>query len=169
VTTDTLPESVTEPPAKERGHRVRIAVITLVLLLVAGGIGLRVLWPDRGADVRAGTELVTNEGLEAAYGLRITLLGVTAAGGMIDFRYEVVDPEKANPVIHDIDLFPKLVVEETGVTLALRSLPHSHNATLELGGNYFFLLPNARNAVHEGSAVTLVIGDVRLEHLIVQG
>ncbi len=119
MTTDTVPESVTEPPAKEHTHRVRVAVITLVLLLVAGGIGFRVLWPDRGADVRSGTELVTNEGLEAAYGIRITLLGVTAAGGMIDFRYEVVDPEKANPVIHDIDLFPKLVVEDTGVTLAL--------------------------------------------------
>ncbi|MEO8108294.1 MAG: hypothetical protein ABI720_13375, partial [Actinomycetes bacterium] len=125
--------------------------------------------PGRAADIRSGTEVVTAEGLAAKYGIDVTLIGVTAAGGMIDFRYQVVDPDKADPVVHDLDLFPKLIVEDTGATLILRSLPHSHNQKLELGGNYFFLMPNAQNAITAGSAVTLVIGDVRLEHVIVQG
>ncbi|MEO8328862.1 MAG: hypothetical protein ABI586_02545, partial [Candidatus Nanopelagicales bacterium] len=141
----------------------------LVIVLVVGLVGVWLLRPGRPADVRSGTDLVTTQGLAARYGIDVTLIGVTAAGGMVDFRYQVVDPDKADQVVHDLALFPKLVEEDTGATLVMRSLPHSHNQQLELGGNYFFLLPNASNALHPGSSVTLVIGDVRVEHVIVQG
>ena len=167
--TETRPEVRPDPP-RQRSRRSRVIVIGLVALLVAGGIGARAWWSGRrGADVRAGTTLVTSEGMAARYGISITLIAVTAAGGLIDFRYQVVDPDKANAVIHDLDLYPKLVVEATGETLGVRSLPHNHGKVLELGGTYFFLLPNARNAVHPGSMLTLVIGDARLEHVVVQG
>jgi hypothetical protein len=133
-----------------------------------GGLA-RVWWPEPKVDVRAGTTLVTAEGMAARYGIDITLVAVSAAGGLVDFRYQVVDPDKADAVIHDVDLYPKLIVEDTGKTLIMRSLPHNHGATLQLGGTYFFLLANANNAVRPGSRVTLVIGDARLEHVVVQG
>jgi hypothetical protein len=150
------------PPAR------RWIAFGLVVALVVGLVGIWFLRPGRAADIRSGTEVVTAEGLAARYGIDVTLIGVTAAGGMVDFRYQVVDPDKADQVVHDIDLFPKLINEETGATLILRSLPHSHSQRLDLGGNYFFLLPNAENAFTEGSQVTVVIGDVRLEHVIVK-
>jgi hypothetical protein len=168
VITETLPEVGPEPEVRRRRGRKLVAIV-LVLLLVLGAFALRAWAPWRGTDVRAGTSLVNAEGLAAAYGIDVTLVGLTAAGGMVDFRYQVVDPDKADPVIHDLDVYPKIVVEDTGETLALRTLPHNHIKTLDLGGNYFFLLPNAHNAIHAGTSVTLVIGDVRLEHVIVQG
>jgi hypothetical protein len=165
VITDARPEPGADPRQKGRRHWL-LAVGLVAVLLVIGGISAKVLWPEGKVDVRAGTTLVTAKGMAARYGIDVTLIGVTAAGGLIDFRYQVVDPDKANPIIHDLDLFPKLVVEDTGATLGLRSLPHSHKAELELGGTYFFLLPNANNAIHQGSRVTLVIGDARLEHIV---
>ena len=169
MVTEMRPEVVGADPSERRPRRRRLIAISLVGLLLVGGVAARALWPERKADVRAGTTLVTREGMAARYGIDITMIGVTAAGGLIDFRYQVVDPDKANAVVHDLRLFPKLVVEDTGVTLALRSLPHSHRRVLELGGTYFFLLPNANNAIHARSLVTLVIGDARLEHVVAQG
>ena len=157
-----------EATAKRRPTR-RWTALGLVLVLVVGALGAWALWPGRGQDVRAGTTLVSSEGMAAKYGIDVTMVGVTAAGGMVDFRYQVVDPDKADQVVHDLDLFPKMVNEETGATLVLRSLPHSHSQKLDLGGNYFFLVPNAQNAMHPGDSVTLVVGDLRLEHVIVEG
>jgi hypothetical protein len=152
-------------PAR-RGRWIAGGLVTI--MLVGGAVaGLR--WFGRDADIRDGTTLVTADGLAARYGIDITMVGVTAAGGLLDFRYQVVDPDKANAVIHDLDLYPVFVVEDTGQTLALRSLPHSHGTTLELGGSYYFLLPNANNAVHPGDPLTVVIGDARLEHVVAQG
>lgn len=165
---DTRPE-VSRDLSEKRSRRAPFVAIGLVFLLVVGGLGARVLWSGRKVDVRDGTTLVTADGMAARYGIDVTLVAITAAGGLIDFRYQVVDPDKANEVIHNLDLYPKLIVEDTEEMLALRSLPHSHNRVLELGGTYFFLLPNAHNAVHAGSSLTLVIGDARLEHVVVQG
>ena len=158
------------PPAK-RPRRLVVVALGLIALLLALGVLARALWPgpEKGADIRSGTTAVTARGLAARYGIDVTLIAVSAAGGLVDFRYQVVDPDKANPIIHDIDLFPRMVEESTGATLVMRSLPHNHKKELEFGGSYFFLLPNANNALHQGSRVTLVIGDARLEHVLVKG
>ena len=147
----------------------RWLAIGLVAAILIGAIAVGAGWPEQKVDVRAGTTLVSDEGLAARFGIDITLIGVTAAGGLIDFRYQVVDPDKANALLHDLTLYPKLIVEDTGETLILRSLPHNHGVDLQLGGTYFFLLANARNAIHAGSKLTVVMGDARLEHLVVQG
>jgi hypothetical protein len=143
--------------------------IGLVVLLLAGGVTAKALWPEGETDFLAGTTAVTAEGMAAQHGINITLIATTAAGGLIDFRYQVVDPVKADPMIHDLDLLPKLIVEETGAVLTISSLPHGHGAELELGGSYFLLLGNTNNAIHPGSLVTVVIGEYRLEHLVAQG
>ena len=58
---------------------------------------------------------------------------------------------------------------KTGATLVMQSPPHRHGTDLELGGSYFFLLANTRNAVHKGDRLTLVIGNARLEHVVAAG
>lgn len=140
----------------------------VLVLLVAGAVARATGGEDK-VDVRDGTTAVTAAELAGRYGIDLSLLAVTAAGGMIDLRFQVVDPDKANGVIHDTSLLPILVVEESGATLAMSALPHSHNTRLELGGTYFFHMANAHSAVQPGSHVTLVIGDARLEHVKVQG
>lgn len=166
MTTDTLPEVHTDEVAK-RPRRGRMVVIGLVAILLLGGGAARAWWPEQKADVRAGTTLVTSEGMAARYGINVNLIGVMAAGGLIEFRYQVVDPDKAGRMIHDVNLLPIVVVEETGATMVI-SRPH-HAADLQLGGTYFFLFANAHNAIHAGSQVTLVMGDARLEHIVARG
>jgi len=164
---ETLPEVDTDPVAR-RPRSSRLVGIGLVAILLMAG-GARAWWPEQKADVRAGTTLVTAQGMAAKYGIDVNLIGVSAAGGLIQFRYQVVDPDKADAMIHDPKLFPIVVVEESGATMAIPR-PHQHSgAALELGGTYFFMFANAHNAIHRGSLVTLVMGDARLEHIVAQG
>ncbi|MCW2768129.1 MAG: hypothetical protein JWO11_4088 [Nocardioides sp.] len=164
----TLPEldvdSLGKPP-----RRRRRMVIVLVALLLIGAVAAWARSPEQKADIRDGTTLVSAEGMAARYGIEVNLIGVTAAGGLIEFRYQVVDPDKADPIIHDAALRPIMIVEDTGATLVLGSPPHHHNKELQLGGTYFFLIANAHNAIRPGSLLTLVIGDARLEHVVAQG
>ena len=170
MSTETLPEMAAEllPPVPNDRRRIVIVLVALLLLVLIGGATALANRPEAKADVRAGTTAVTREGLAARFGIDVNLIGVTAAGGLIEFRYQVVDPDKADQMIRDPSLIPILVMEDTGETLVVGT-PHHHVNALELGGTYFFLLANAHNAVHDGSLVTLVMGDSRLEHVTVRG
>ena len=169
TTRPVAPEVVPEPPRARRPHRARWVAAVLVVVLVVGGALLVRRWTAPAKeDVRAGTTAVTAEQLAATYGIDVDLVAVTAAGGLVEFRYQVVDPDKADQMIHDPDLLPTIVVEGTGATLVV-STPHHHATQLQLGGTYFFLLANAHNAIRQGSLLTLVIGDDRVEHIVAQG
>ena len=150
-----------------RSRRRRTVVVLAVMLLVAAGALTRVVWAGDD-DIRSGTRLVDADGLAAEYGIKINLLALVAAGGLVELRYQVVDPDKADPLLHDDDLQPALVVEDTGATLVLTSAKHHHSTETELGGTYFILFANAHSAIHGGDKVTLVLRDVRLEHLEAQ-
>lgn len=139
-----------------------LAALVAVILLLAWGP-----WRAHG-DVRDGTTVVDRDGLAARHGIDINLVAVTAAGGLVELRMQITDPDKANAVIHEPQDRPVLVAEDTGQTLAMSAPPH-HKANLELGREYFFLLANAHNALRPGSEVTVVVDDVRLEHVEVQG
>ncbi len=149
---------------------VRRGIVLLVILaVVAGGFAGRAWWNHRHDDIRSGTTLVDADGMAAHYGIHISLIAVTAAGGLVEFRYQVVDPDRASVLVHDPDLSPALVVEETGETLVMSAPGHHHGTDLKLGGTYFFLLANAHSALHPRSHVTVVIGKVRQEHIPAQG
>lgn len=153
------------PPARPQRRRRRVVAAGLVLAVVLGATW----WSHRQADVRAGTDAVTVDEMAGRHGVDVNLVAVTARGGLVELRYQVVDPDKANRLLHDEELSPILVEESTGATLQMASPPHKHGAELRTGGNYFFLMANTRNALHRGSLVTLVIGDARLEHIRVEG
>jgi hypothetical protein len=158
----------TPDPGTGPTGRQRILAGLLALLLLGGFAAWR-SWPEGTRDVREGTTLVDEEGLIARYGIKVTLIGASARGGIVDFRYQVVDPDKASPVVHDDDYLPILIAEDTGQTIGMTAPTHHHNTELELGGTYFFLMANASNAIRPGVPVTLVIGDTRIEHIIAQG
>jgi hypothetical protein len=165
MTTETLttPDERTPRTARPRRWRARV-VIVLALVVTAFLVGRAVM--TNASDIRSGTEAVSAEEFAAHTGVKVTLLGVTAEGGMIEFRYQVVDPDKASLLVHQDDMRPALVVEDTGETLVMLSRPHNHKAELKLGGTYFFLMANTKNAIKDGSTVTVVVGDVRLEHVV---
>lgn len=158
----------TAPPEADapRPRRRLLLLVLLVTALVVGGV-VAVRSATAGADdVRSGTTAVSVQEFAAHTGVRVTLLGLVAQGGMIEFRYQVVDPDKAALLLHDDAKRPILVAEDSGATLAMLSRPHNHKADLKAGGTYFFLMPNTRNAVEDGTPVTVIVDDVRLEHLV---
>lgn len=161
TTAGVAPDLVPPGGRRRRWTFAAVAVIASAALLVWG--------PWRGpADVRDGTTVVDRGELAARHGVDVNLVAVTAAGGLVELRMQITDPDKANQVVHDPQDRPVLVVEDTGETLVMGAPPH-HKGNLELGREYFFLLANAHNALRAGSEVTVVIDDVRLEHVEVQG
>lgn len=150
------------PPQPRRRRRVVLAA-----LVVVGAVAYMATSGE--ADIRDGTTVVTRAEMSAQHGVDINLVAVTAAGGLVQLRMQVTDPDKANDVMHgDEDVRPIIVAEDSGATLQMSAPPH-HNDEVDLGAQYFFLLANAGNALHAGSEVTLIIGDARLEHLRVEG
>ena len=110
---------------------------------------------------------VSRGAFEAATGLRVTLVATTAGGGMIDLRYQVIDPDKAI-LVHNPDTPPTIVDEATGETFSTPWMQHTHNRPLKAGITYYLVLVNSKGGIKPGDFVTVVIGDYRLEHVIVQ-
>ncbi len=168
MSADTLiaPAPTPQPPAaRRRRWQPRWVLVAVLLLVVALILGVKAVGAGAG-DVRSGTRAVSAQEFAARTGITVTLLGVTGGGGMIEFRYQVVDPDKASLLLHEEDRTPILVAEGTGETLGMVNRPHVHKAELQLGGTYFFIMANSRNALKDGTKVSVVIGDVRLEHLV---
>ena len=104
--------------------------------------------------------------LEERYGIRVTLLAVTAAGGIVDFRFRVVDAEKARRWITYLKLSPDLVVEGAGVTL--EGPAEVRVGEIVANRIYWLLFPNTRGVVTPGTPVSVRIGELQLEPIIAQ-
>ena len=115
---------------------------------------------------------VTSASLEEQWGIRIASLRLTAAGQMIDFRYRIVDPAKAAPLV-DRKLNPQLIDQSSRMALAVPAAPKvgalRQTSVKPLAGRtYFVLFGNQQHLVNSGSKVTVVIGAFRVENLIVE-
>jgi len=106
------------------------------------------------------------------WGIRVIGIRRTAADYMLDFRYRMLDPEKATAIM-DRKIKPQLIVEKNGRTLQvpvsakigpLRQSPKF----AKVDRNYFMFFANPGREVKAGDKVTVVIGDFKAEHLIVE-
>jgi hypothetical protein len=159
-----------EAPAAARPHRTSLKtgiIGGLVALAIAGGV---TVWQSGGPATNtalAASKPVTSEVLEQQYGAKVQTVGLLAAGGLIELRFQVVDKDKAMALFGPVDQMPMLAVE--GSSKVLESAKGmKHHMTLLNGGSYFIFYTNASNAVREGSKVSMVINGVRLEHIVVQ-
>jgi len=139
------------------------AAILICVVLVAGCATA----PKAPADKAQDAPLPRS--VEDGSGVEVVSLRQTGAGGMIDFRYRVVDPAKAAPLL--LRKTPAYLVEpKTGVVM---TVPQTSWGTMrqdtlkpEKGRVYFMLFHNA--GVSPGDKVTVVIGKYRFENLTVQ-
>jgi hypothetical protein len=102
-----------------------------------------------------------------AAGVKITQVAVTGAGGLVDLRFEVVDPELA-AAIHDASTPPAVVDERTGLVVHDLFMGHAHTGAFKAGVTYYFVFINGRNWIHRGSKVTVLLGNAAVEHVVVQ-
>ena len=122
---------------------------------------------QRSASTETATKFISASPLENRYGIRATLIEVTAAGGLIAFRFKVLDPEKAKEIVQDPENMPMLIAEDSGTTLKAPGTVR-HNITLETDRGYYILYINTQGVVKPGTPVSVVIGGLRLEHMIAQ-
>lgn len=109
--------------------------------------------------------------LEEQWGIEVKSISLSAGGFMFDFRYRVVDPEKALPLFKR-STKPVLIDEASGARFAVPAPPKvgalRASQAPEAGRTYFILFANPGRYVKAGSKVTLEIGECRIEHLTVE-
>ena len=158
--------------------RVRIAGF-LAGVLIAAGIGALALWlPQRSngqtsADSRAAPPpgwqrpSVSASGLAERSGVRLIRVAVTGGGGLLDLRYQVVDPNKA-VTVHEAKTPPAIIDERTGLVLNRLLMGHAHHGQLKPAVTYYLIFENTGNWVRRGSEVTVLLGDAQVEHVVVK-
>ena len=86
----------------ENRRRIGLAGVIISLLLVAALMGGCAANAASAAPPPAARTTLTAEQLEAQYGLRVNLLALTAAGGMVDLRLTVTDAAKAAALLGNL-------------------------------------------------------------------
>jgi hypothetical protein len=99
------------------------------------------------------------------WGVRVETVRLTAAGYMLDLRYQVLDAVKAKPLFVR-KTKPVLRAErsglETGVLTPPKTGPLRNSNDPKAGRSYFIVFPNPGREIAAGDAVTLAIGDFRV-------
>jgi hypothetical protein len=108
--------------------------------------------------------------IEEKWGIKILGIRQTANALLLDFRFHVIDPEKAKPLIGR-HAKPYIIDEASGMKFSVPNMPKV--GSLRARGNipdrdYFILFSNPNGIVKKGSKVTVVADDFKLEHLIVE-
>ncbi len=110
--------------------------------------------------------IVTADGLVQQSGVKITQVAVTGDGGLVDLRFKVVDPERAN-TLHDATTPPAVVDEESGLVVHQLLMDHSHRGPYKTSVTYYLVFNNPGNWVHHGSRVSVMLGNAQVEHVLV--
>jgi len=139
-------------------------------MLLAGGALLFALSTPVVAEERA-SHPRKNTFMKRQWGIEIMFVRQTSAGYMLEFRYKVVDAEKAKalfkrqtkPMLTHIKSGAKLIVPTPAKTGALRNsnLPKDDHT-------YWMFFANPGQLVKPGERVNIQIGEFLVENLVVQ-
>ena len=141
---------------------IRVSALALASCLVLAGC----------ATTGGGAKRAAKPSLEEQWGIQIASLRMSAAGHVVDFRYRIVDPEKAARVA-DRKLKPQLIDQASSLALSVPAAPkvgalRQTSVRPIAGRTYFVLFGNPNQIVKAGSKVTVVIGEFRAENLVVE-
>jgi hypothetical protein len=150
----------------------RTRSFVLAVLILAGGLALGACGPAAATPPTASSALgqdvpsarptvVSASELEERLGIQMTLVAVTAGGGLLDIRFRVTDAAKAAKVFEP-ESAPVVIAGEGAVVIGPPEPPKGDTPTE--GQVYILLYPNSGGAVKPGSKVVLAFGDVGLEY-----
>ncbi len=109
--------------------------------------------------------------LAEQWGVKLISLNLTSAGFMMDFRFRVLDADKALSLF-DHRIKPYVVAESSNIKLpvpmaakvgAMR--PTNRGKNIKADKNYYMIFANPDRHVKSGEKVTVIIGDFKVEHL----
>jgi len=165
-----MDNSTTSKPIRALGtvwvaRWILAAVLGLILITSA------ILWSRASTALKPEEKqepaIISQAAFEEATGVHIVRVVLTAGGGMIDLRYQVIDPDKAL-IIHEGENPPAIMDEATGKIFDTPWMNHSHSGEYQAGVTYYAVLMNSGGVLTKGSKVTVILGGVRLEHTVVQ-
>jgi hypothetical protein len=186
MTSVAIPRDARSGRRAGRSRRSKIVAILVAVLFSAGLLALRLATEggatkiDSAATARF-VPLPQSPAIAAAWGIRFTGLFMEADRGLIDLRYQVVDPAKSGR-IHGgaatnpdpnaaVKALPTFIDENNGKkiypTSAMLAFEHFHFQTELLGNTYSIIYGNSGGAVHVGDTVTIVMADgLQLHHVV---
>ena len=167
--------------AKEMGATVApLLVSNLLLALVFAALPLAASAPAdepaKAAETAAEGQQIEEKDADAIklaeeWGIEVTSIRLSTHDHMIDYRFRVLDAEKAAELFKR-QIKPNLVHQETGKVLAVPETaklgPLRNSNTPQAGRIYWMFFGNAGKLVEAGDKVTVVIGDFRVENLVVE-
>lgn len=149
-------------------------VLALTVILSQSVWGTTQAECSRGGTEPAATDTTLKGDTACADLWGIEVLGVrrTSAGYMLDFRYRVTEPDKARLLL-DRKVKPYVIVEGSGAELQVPVSPkigplRQSSSKVFADRNYFMLFGNPGRRVKAGDKVTVVVGDFRAEHVVVE-
>src|SRR5690606_38693019 len=137
-----------DAPISARSNRTDLWLIAGIIILV--GLAFWMIFAEFG-DVllRGGPRSVVEMDqtrFTAETGVHLVLVAMTAGGGMIDLRYQVVDPDKA-VVVHDWDNPPTIIAGRTEQELWRTRHDGAHDDEPHAGVVYSHMILNGGGLV----------------------
>jgi hypothetical protein len=158
----------TQPRRMRLGWSLAVVVLAAVVLSVPAALAL---WLTSRGGGQARITSLTPTAWEELTGVRIVRIAAVGGGGIVDLRFQVLDPDKALAV-HDQKSPLTLVDEASGNVL--RSAFHGRHSGgtaqvgLNAGATYYLLFANSAGALQRGDLASVTVGSNRLEHVPVQ-
>lgn len=154
------------------GNWTRSVVIALGLLTFV--VTLSPVYAESNQDPRdlaRAWRLYRNPLFERTWGVDILGVRLVSSNWMLQFKYHVIDPEKAKLLL-DRTAKPYLTDKTTGAMLAVPAMENigelRQATSFERGRDYFIIFGNANKVVQRGGHVTIEIGAFRAEDLVVE-
>ncbi len=108
----------------------------------------------------------TSPAIEDRNGVRLLGAHLTAAGGMVQIQYQIIDPAKAVS-IHDEGVSP--VLDVRGIRFDTPAMKGHHSTAKPVAGRTgYVLLANSLNLLHVGDQVSIVVGELALDGVILE-
>ena len=180
-----MPDTHTTSKRATTPVRMLVVIVAGLILAAAGGpavadnpatLGeaLKVRETDGRTMPVARPELSEAEAASArlaeTWGVEVASIRLTANNHMIDYRYKVLDSTKATDLFKR-QIKPYLIHQKTEKVLSVPETaklgPLRNSNTPQEGRIYWMFFGNAGNLVKPGDEVTVVIGDFRIENLVV--
>jgi hypothetical protein len=112
--------------------------------------------------------------LEARWGVRPVAIRLTAADYFVDFRYVIIDPEKAKAVLsrskqnREVFLLDQKTGKKFSVPVTKVGPLRSTTLSPKKGRQYTILFSNAGKSIKKGDKVSVIIGEFKVENLTVE-
>lgn len=142
------------------------AILAALAAALLAGLAVWML-ATRPPGVTAEQRAAQRAAFVAATGVRPIRVALTGGGGLVDLRYQVVDPDKALAA-HDPKRPPALIDGGSATRVDRPWMGHGHSGNFRAGGVYFVLLINPGGRLERGSTVALDMAGNRLDGLKVQ-